>query len=653
VLSSITPQLSRANTNTGPSLQEQYLLGRTNTNTSTRSHQGPSLQEQYLLGPGNGPASGSNRHPGRTPSSASVRSNRPAVAPASPARTASTYRPAPQAMNPEDSEELPPPPYQSEDPEPEATRDLQLRLAAEAQAAGNLNLPEASASASSSGNTDEQGNGSNTTGGVAGNNTTNTNSNVNSSGGDQPVVVHVPPPGPPPASLQRHQSTRSEHQPSTPPTDPEEARIWEESQLEEAVRLSRISDRERLELEEAMRLSLAESEASGNGNGNGNGQYMPPVFEEQDEHDSSGPSSRRMSSYTPSGQLEASHRRSTSDTYGHGQGQGGMGMGMNSDVKSATSGMDHLTIPDTWQAGSSSGSGSNNYQHQQNLMDDDFGSSEYTQPTLAPQRTGAVMQSNNPFLSPGEREGEFIQPQGQASPSASVQWPQPHRQPSSTELRGSPGRERGLAHVQSQDQMQNHGTSSSPGNKRLPSIPDDQVARQSGAVPESAPSQWLNANPVNTAPTLPPLPPRQPTQPTSNSNSNSNSPDQIRRLPPRPQGSPLPPTLPQRNVSAQMYSATNPPHSSFPDHSPTPTPSFFPPQPQSASKSPPSSAALQRAISTHHGGEDPLEMLRDFHTVFLGGYTVRLALCVADEQSMIARRWLARDGDKPAKLLWG
>jgi hypothetical protein len=83
-------------------------------------------------------------------------------------------------VNPEDSEELPPPPYASEDPEPEATRDLQVRLAAEAQAAGNLNLPEASARTEN----ESQGNGES--------NQANEGSS-NQDASTPTTVVHAPP----------------------------------------------------------------------------------------------------------------------------------------------------------------------------------------------------------------------------------------------------------------------------------------------------------------------------------------------------------------------------------------------------------------------------------------------------------------------------
>jgi hypothetical protein len=337
------------------------------------------------------------------------------------------------------------------------------------------------------------------------------------------------------------------------------------------MRLSKASERERLELEEAMRLSLAESEAQ-TANAQQNDGFDNPVFEGNEDHDSSGPSSRRISSYTPASQLEGNHRRAASDTYSRDP---------RPNIENTTSGMNHLTIPDTWQSGGSS-SGPNN------LMDDDFGSTDYQQPALAPQRTGAVLQSKNPFLSPGERE----------APSASSGFIQPHASPS-------------------YGFTQQHAPEGSPNEKRLPTIPGSQAASPTMYEPPPGPPPPLSnptSPPSHNPSYLPPLPPRQPTFPVDGSPNNS---PQGRRLPPRPQ---QPPTLPQRNVSASMYSASNLPTSSFPSHSPNPpTPSFFPPQPSPGlSPSPGQSADLQRTISTHHGGEDPLETLRDFHTVFMG-----------------------------------
>jgi len=447
-------------------------------------------------------------------------------------------------------------------------------LAAEGQAAGNLNLPEAATRTES-----ENDNG-------------NEQSDYNAGETSQPsvstppAVVHEPPPGPPPvhspppgpppsSSLQRQESRRSDHQPSTPPTDPEEARIWEESQLEEAMRISRASERERLELEEAMRLSLAESEAApSNSNTNDQNDNSYGVFEGNEDHESFGPSSRRISSYNPASQYEGNHRRATSDTYPR------------PPVESVTSNMDHLTIPDNWQNQASPSHG--------NLMDDDFGSIDFNQPALAPQKTGAVLQSRNPFLSPGEPDsefsGEFIQP----SASASQQIDQSRS-----------------------ESTQNPIPQGSPSEKRLPVIPGSGAASPTMHEPPPGPPPASNqSSPFGqNRNSLPPLPPRQPTNPVDASPNNQNGSPQSRRLPPRPvqQGAP---TLPQRNISSSMYSATNPPTSSFPAHSPQPTtPSFFPPQ--SSPRSGPT-ATTNQAMSTQNGGEDPLETLRDFHTVFMG-----------------------------------
>lgn len=513
------------------------------------------------------------------------------------------------ARNPEDTDEPPPPPYASEDPEPDATRELQMRLAQEAEAQGRLNLPEPSVNTH---NTGDEGRGSN-------------NENAGGEGGHSPgagndgpatatspQTAYSPPPGPPPiasasgTSLHREESRRSKHHPSTPPTDPEEARIWEESQLEEAKRLSRASERERLELEQAMRLSLADAESSASGSGSRSGgsgvagpsssahQAMPAVFEADEREGSSGPASRRMSSYTPSHDLEGSHRRAASDANAHGG---------RPAVENVTRAMDHLTIPDGWGSGNnSSGMGG-----QSNLMDDDFGAAGPSQPALAPQRTGAVMQSNNPFLSPGEQDEPPLPstPSRQSQPSSPYQ---AHRQPSSSSLRDSPGSSR----------TQYQAPAGPPPEKTLPSIPDSFIASPTVYDPPSgpppAPSFALATdNRGNDA--APPLPSRNFTSDASPSAS-----EQGRRPLPIPQGT-LPPSLPRRNISGQIYTPSNPPRSSFPDHSPntplSPSPSFFPPQTPAAQSSP-QSAALHRAISTHHGGEDPLEMLRDFHTVFLG-----------------------------------
>lgn len=577
---------------------------------SIHQPQRESLQDQYILGhrPG-GPA--------RQPSSASSLHVRPTVGqgPSGPSRTPSQLQQtlrasatAAPARNPEDTDEPPPPPYASEDPEPEATRDLQIRLASEAEAAGRLNLPEPTVTSvnnhGSGEHQQEESGAGRSNEGASPNNASATPTTANST---HQQNRYSPPPGPPPntgASLQREPSRRSEHHPSTPPTDPEEARMWEESQLEEAIRLSKAAERERNELEEAMRLSLADSGTSSSGQeGGGNGwpegssstafPTMPPVFEGREEEDSSGPTSRRVSSYNPSQDLEGHHRRTASDARYQEK----------PSVNTVTSGMEHLAIPDGWgtNTGSSSSTGQNN------LMDDDYEEPLKTShPALSPQKTGAVMRSNNPFLSPGET-AEDGPPPMPSTPSQKSR--QVEQEGSSSTPRDSP--------VSSRTQYQ-----SSPGGR--PPAPDKGLP----AIPDSSSSSPATYDPPPEAPPRPsgsdvgvgrppPLPQR-----THNTDTQQGGSSPVRRPLPVPQNAQnaQPPSLPKRNISSQMYSAANPPQSSFPNHSPnpklSPSPSFFPPQ--SAAQPSPQSAALHRAISASHGGEDPLEMLREYHTVFLG-----------------------------------
>lgn len=213
-----------------------------------------------------------NRTVSASPSSST--SLRPS--PSRPYRTPTSARPTPittttrPSTNPEDGEEAPPPPYASQDPEPDSTRVLQERLAAEAEAAGRI-APELS---------------------------TPITSQQASSSTPTPISAR-------PSSSRIN--TERPSPPSTPPRNAEEARIWEESQLDEAKRASMAAERERLELEEAMRLSLQEATIS-----NRSSPRLPSVFEEGE----SGPSSRRVSSYGQ-GSISEDHprRRVASDAY--------------------------------------------------------------------------------------------------------------------------------------------------------------------------------------------------------------------------------------------------------------------------------------------------------------------------------------------------
>lgn len=232
----------------------------------------------------------------------------------------------PVVRNPEDGDELPPPPYSSQDPEPEATRILQERLAAE--------------------------------------------TNV------EPAAV--PSPSTPqsasnPALASPHSSpapTRPGLVDSNPPSDPQMAQIWEESQLDEAKRAS-LAWREQQEFEEAMRLSLAEAESMGVGSSTGpgtstntqSGQNRLPVVDENDEQDSS------------------------------------LSQQPNPDLMGLVGGLEDLTFSNSEQASSS-----NNATHNQSSILDDDGPSGLNQQPLVPSKTGLVMQSKNPFLSQSEKE---------------------------------------------------------------------------------------------------------------------------------------------------------------------------------------------------------------------------------------------------------
>ncbi|ORX37777.1 hypothetical protein BD324DRAFT_398860 [Kockovaella imperatae] len=139
---------------------------------------------------------------------------RPARTPPRPAQTQITG----------DEDEPPPPPYAPDDPEPDQTRILEQRLISEAEAEGRISseLP------------------------------------------GEPR--YSPPAGPPPLSSsasRRTPPTPNRDRPPTPDSPPADEQVrlaWEESQLDEAKRASLAAEQERLELEEAMRLSLAEAE---------------------------------------------------------------------------------------------------------------------------------------------------------------------------------------------------------------------------------------------------------------------------------------------------------------------------------------------------------------------------------------------------------
>lgn len=163
---------------------------------------------------------------------------RPATTPVRMARAHTTAAPVTRV---EDDSELPPPPYAANDPEPDSTRILQERLAAEAEASGRISGESSRPAAPAS-----------------------------------PAVTGR-------RSSERMRRTSSVSQPSPPPAaeDNVTRQVIEESELSEAQRMSLQAERERIELEEAIRRSLSEAPP----------ERLAAVSEEPDVH--SAPSSSR------------------------------------------------------------------------------------------------------------------------------------------------------------------------------------------------------------------------------------------------------------------------------------------------------------------------------------------------------------------------
>jgi hypothetical protein len=291
---------------------------------------------------------------------------------------------------------MPPPPYASVDPEPESTRMLEERLAAEAENAGSVvqlvqpDPPPASTSPRSEPNTNP----------------------------------------PPPGSTPR----RPEHRPSSPqrvPSDEELRRIWEESQFDEAKRMSLAAERERQELEEAMRLSLAEAERAEVANGAYNWPENPSGT---GSNAAAGPSSAAHGAPTPNRLPDARTRRASS--YNPKSGALGVMDPMNdttttneTGAEGITEDMTRLDIPGSWNETQAELQQQHSaVQPPTSLLDDDDQGTgnQLDAPMLTPMRTGAVLQSNNPFLSPLEREDASRAAAGPTSPS-------PHTETHSTQ----------------------------------------------------------------------------------------------------------------------------------------------------------------------------------------------------------------------------
>ncbi|AAW43596.1 hypothetical protein CNE02280 [Cryptococcus deneoformans JEC21] len=404
----------------------------------------------------------------------------------------------PVVRNPEDGDELPPPPYSSQDPEPEATRILQERLAAET----NVEPPT-----------------------VPSPSTPQTTSNP------APVSPH-------PSSPPNHEPTRPSIADSNPPSDPQMAQIWEESQLDEAKRAS-LAWREQQELEEVMRLSLAEAESIGVGSSTGPG----------------------TSTNTQSGQNRLSvvdeNEAATYEQASNSSQQ------PNADLMGLVGDLEDLTFSNSEQASSS-----NRAPHNQSSILDDDGPSGLNQQPLVPSKTGLVMQSKNPFLSQTEM--------GTSDANGS-----------STHLDNTTSTP-AQASANGFNQLSAHG---SPGSTHT-----SYISQPIYAPPPGAPPPHLRV----------PTPPAQSPLPTQN------------------QTSPSPRPLPRAPVSPRLSSPTV---------SQTPGPPVYSSQTASSSQQPDSSTVdgdfaapplLPRRPNKRKStyvpptqGEDPLEMLREFDTVFL------------------------------------
>ncbi|WRT69644.1 uncharacterized protein IL334_006633 [Kwoniella shivajii] len=453
-------------------------------------------------------------------------------------------------------DELAPPPYASQDPDPASTRILQESLAAEAELGNRLSTNSL-------------------------NNTTTTTSTATHSTSTNDVTP------PTPISSRRPETPRSPIQegPSRVPSDPELARVWEESQLEEAKRASRAWQMEQDELQEAMRLSLAESESRGEGSSSQQGSSHQPITTIPEEQS--------------------------------------IGATNSSGMSDLVEGVNDMYIPGSYNPASPSTSydpASSSASHSNRPVDilDTEENTYFGQTPLTPQKTGFHMGSKNPFLSSNEKE------QLQAMEQAALATPQSefYRSPSTS----SPG--------------------SSYTNFATPSGNPAQ-ARQSVTSPIAGPSQTTFSSPSSPPAAADTAHPRTPpgSGHTHYAPASSESNKQTFTPPPGPPPShlsivtptspstrPLPATpkdnFPWDEASSQRIA--------FPQPMPSPTQTNLA-SPVSSShnnllqtlQGPPDLPPRPKSFVVPAGKEDPLEMLKEYDTVFL----------VDDSTSMAGDRW--------------
>ncbi|OCF43858.1 hypothetical protein I317_02301 [Kwoniella heveanensis CBS 569] len=455
-----------------------------------------------------------------------------------------TSRPARQQTE----DDPPPPPYTSQDPEPEATRTLQERLALEAEATGSI-APDSPRASSTHHRTSS-------------------------------VSRYSPPATAPPhlaasTSSTSNQQTQRPEQPARPPSDPEMARIWEESQIEEAKRASIAAQREQEELEQALTISLAEAESRGQGG------FAAASSE-------AGPSSHASTQSAQGNEGSSTHAAD-----------------YNSDMRDLISGMEDMVVPGQWQDASralNSASTSNAQLLGNDILDRDDGSS-LGQVPLTPQKTGFAMKSKNPFLSPSEREHLEAEQDNQSDDP-----PLQSGHGGQSTLNGE------LSHIPQQNEQAGYLNAGSSRTYYAPppQSPSEQHQQQQQPIrhEQFAPPQGRPPAHLRTTPTQPTSPSSRPLPATPK--------DQARRA------DPMSPQLqsPQAG-SAQPYHSNMP--SSYFQTGPTPRQASV----TSINGPPPSLPPRPNSFVPPPGKEDALEMLREFDTVFL----------VDDSTSMAGERW--------------
>ncbi|WVF68472.1 hypothetical protein IAT40_003239 [Kwoniella sp. CBS 6097] len=477
--------------------------------------------------------------------------------------TSSTPTRRPTRQQTED--DPPPPPYTSQDPEPEATRTLQERLAMEAEATGSV-APDSPRTSSTHNRTPS-------------------------------ISRYTPPPTAPPhlaaasspSPATQNQNAQRPEQPARPPSDPEMARIWEESQFEEAKRASIAAQREQEELEEAMRVSLAEAETRGQGafGGEGSGE--------------AGPSSHPISQ---SAQVRPS---------GEAAGDLSQNNGYQSDMKDLISGMEDMIIPGQWQNTPSASASTStptatsaNPPGGNDILDRDDGSS-FGQVPLTPQKTGFAMKSKNPFLSPTEREHLEAEQENQADhvdiASSSASGYDGHSAPPGAQITS-------LAAQQS--------IPSDAGSSHTHYAPPLQTPFEQQQQQQQQHNYEQFAPPSGPPPSHLRITPTQPTSPSS------------RPLPatPKDQARWSDPTSP-RMQSPQGIGASNSYYPNIPSSFAQSGSALLQASVASINGPPPSLPPRPNSFVPPRGKEDALEMLREFDTVFL----------VDDSTSMAGERW--------------